>query len=157
LGPIKLWCVENSDTFVSYDGTIVHVHGYSLINHGHPLSGLEWPKLYPLNVFVFHVSGIRDHQQAADAHAFVAGNVLLLERDPASSAGPNEIRVMSQDGGLQAGFVPTDVAAMMAPIMDSAHLPQAAGAVLKTFFMVEGHRKAIEVVAVIGRELDLVL
>jgi hypothetical protein len=155
--PIKLWSVKDQDSFQSYEGTIVHVHGYSLIQHGRSLTAIEWLKLRSLHVFVFHVSGITDHQQAADSFTFAAGKVLFLERNPASSYDPNEIRVISQDGVHQAGFVPKDVAEIMAPIMDSTHTSRASGAVLKTFFVAEGHRKAIEVVAAAGRELRLVL
>jgi hypothetical protein len=62
---------------------------------------------------------------------------------------------MSQDRQHQAGFVPKDVAALMAPLMDAARTSRAARAVLKTF-SVEHHRHGIEVVAAAGRELDLV-
>jgi hypothetical protein len=154
--PIKLWCFTEQDSFESYKGTSVHIHGYSLIHHGRALSRVEWPKLHPLHVFMFHVSDMAEHQQAANSAAFSAGKVILLERDPTNSHDPNEIRVMTQDGKQQAGFVAKDIAAMMAPIMDAANTSRVAGAVLKTFAD-EHHRVAIEVVAAAGRELRLVL
>ncbi len=153
--PIKLWCFADEDSFESHEGTTVHVHGYSLIWEGRSVNRDEWPKLYPLHVYPFRVAGLTHHQQAVNSHAFVAGKVILLEREPSNAYDRNAIRVLSQDRKHQAGYVPKDIAALMAPVMDAARTSRAAGAVLKTF-SVEHHRHGIEVVAAAGRELDLV-
>jgi len=154
--PIKLSCFRDEDSFETHEGTTVHVHGYSLIWGDRSLSRDEWPKLYPLHVFAFRVAGITYHQQAANANAFVAGKAILLEREPTNSHDANAIRVMSQDRKHHAGFVPKEIAALMAPVMDAARISRALGGVLKTY-SVEHHRHGIEVVAAAGRELDLVL
>jgi len=152
---IKLRCLEDEDSFETHEGTTVHVHGYSLIWGDRSLDRDEWPKLYPQHVFAFRVAGITYNQQGANSRAFVAGKVILLERERSNPYDRNAIRVMSQDRQHQAGFVPKDVAALIAPLMDAARTSRAAGAVLKTF-SVEHHRHGIEVVAAAGRELDLV-
>jgi len=152
---IKLRCLEDEDSFETHEGTTVHVHGYSLIWGDRSLDRDEWPKLYPQHVFAFRVAGITHNQQGANSRAFVAGKVILLERERSNPYDRNAIRVMSQDRQHQAGFVPKDVAALIAPLMDAARTSRAAGAVLKTF-SVEHHRHGIEVVAAAGRELDLV-
>jgi hypothetical protein len=102
------------------DGGIVWVAGYHVVD---PESGRflarDAPELAPRGLRVCSVAGAAQHH-AAGLHSDGAapGEPLTLRRDAGNEHDPNAIAVHVA-GGEQAGWVPRDVAAELAPSLDA--------------------------------------
>ena len=101
------------------DGGQVWVAGYQLID---PDSGRylarDAPELAARGLHVTGVAGAgRHHAEAiASSEAAAPGSPLELRRDPGNEHDPNAIAVHA--GGEQVGWVPRDLAAELAPLID---------------------------------------
>jgi HIRAN domain len=101
------------------DGGQVWVAGYQLID---PDSGRylarDAPELTARGLHVVAVAGAgRHHAEAIESGAVAPGNRLELRRDPHNEHDPNAIAVLA--GGAQVGGVPRELAAELAPELDS--------------------------------------
>lgn len=152
--PITLEWQGDDGEFEGDEGSLVHAHGYTLIMDERYFTQRRWPELYPFNVFVFKVAGITHHQKDANTHAFRAGELAVLEREPTNSYGTTAVKVLSADRKLLTGYIPHELSAYVAPLMDGLKHRRESGIVLKTY-NVGQHRDGIEIVAAIGRELSL--
>jgi hypothetical protein len=99
------------------DGGVVWVAGYHVLD---PASGLylarDAPELAVLGLRVAGVAGAgRHHADALAADAAEPGRSLELRRDPDNPHDPNAIAV---DAGEQVGWVPRELAAELAPLLD---------------------------------------
>ena len=101
------------------DGGQVWVAGYQLID---PDSGRylarDAPELAARGLHVTGVAGAgRHHAEAiASSEAAAPGSPLELRRDPGNEHDPNAIAVHA--GGEQVGWVPRELAAELAPLID---------------------------------------
>ena len=102
------------------DGGQVWVAGYQLLDSG---SGRylarDAPELTSRGLHVTGVAGAgRHHAEAiASSKAVAPGSPLELRRDPENEHDPNAIAVCTPEGQL--GFVPRDLAALLAPSLDA--------------------------------------
>ena len=101
------------------DGGQVWLSGYQLID---PDSGAYVARDAPaLAARGLHVAGVagasRFHAAALASDALAPGSPLALRRDPGNEHDPNAIAVLA--GGVQAGWVPRELAAELAPDLDS--------------------------------------
>ena len=102
------------------DGGIVWLAGYQLIDPG---SG-RWiardaPELAARGLRVAGVAGAaRHHDDVLQSAALDPGRPLVLRRDAGNEHDPDAIAV-DTPGGLQAGWVPREVAAELAPLIDA--------------------------------------
>ena len=101
------------------DGGQVWVAGYQLLDtdSGRYLAR-DAPELTSRGLHVTGVAGAgRHHAEAiASTYALVPGSALELRRDPANEHDPNAIAVHA--GGEQVGWVPRELAAELAPLLD---------------------------------------
>jgi hypothetical protein len=104
------------------EGGEVWVAGYHVVDPG---SGRylarDSPELMTLGLRVAHVAGARDHHgDALVSEAAAPGSTLVLRRDLANAFDENAIAVHLADArGEQAGWVPRDLAAELAPKLDA--------------------------------------
>jgi HIRAN domain len=101
------------------DGGVVWLSGFQLVEPG---SGRylarDAPELRARGIRVAAVAGAGAHHPEAVASADVApGRPLSLRRDAANPHDPNAIAVHAE-GGEQVGWVPRELAAELAPLMD---------------------------------------
>ena len=104
------------------DGGQVWVAGYQLID---PESGRylarDAPELTSRGLHVVGVAGAgRHHADAIESDAVAPGSRLELRRDPGNEHDPNAIAVYA--GGAQAGWVPRELAAELAPKLDAGEM-----------------------------------
>jgi len=99
------------------DGGEVWVAGYHVVD-GDRFVGRDDPWLAEHGLRVASVAGAAAHHADVLASDAVApGSALQLRRDPANEHDPNAIMVLA--GGSQAGWVPRDLAAELAPALDA--------------------------------------
>ncbi len=103
------------------DGGEVWLAGYQVID---PVSGSylarDAPALAERGLRVAAVAGAaRHHASGLDSHALAPGQPLVLRRDAANPHDANAIAVHPAGGGEQAGWVPREVAAEIAPDLDA--------------------------------------
>ena len=101
------------------DGGQVWLSGYQLID---PDSGTyvarDAPVLAKRRLHVAGVAGAgRHHAAALASDALAPGSPLVLRRDADNPHDPNAIAVLA--GGVQAGWVPRELAAELAPDLDA--------------------------------------
>lgn len=102
------------------DGGIVWLAGYQLID---PQTG-RWlgrdaPELAARGLRVAGIAGAaRHHDDVVQSDALEPGRPLVLRRDAANEHDPSAIAV-DTPGGAQAGWVPREVAAELAPLIDA--------------------------------------
>jgi len=102
------------------DGSIVWVAGYTPVD---PESGRylarDAPGLSARGLIVAGVAGAaRFHDDVLQSDAVSPGSALTLRREPGNAHDPNAIAVLTA-AGAQAGWVPRDVAAQVAPELDA--------------------------------------
>jgi hypothetical protein len=99
------------------DGGQVWVAGYHVVE-GDRYLGRDAPELAERGLKVAGVAGAAQHHAAALASdAAAPGQPLELRRDPANAHDPNAIMVLA--AGEQAGWVPRELAAELAPRLDA--------------------------------------
>jgi hypothetical protein len=103
------------------DGGEVWLAGYQVVD---PQSGSylarDAPALVARGLRVAGVAGAaRHHAEALDAEALAPGRPLVLRRDAANPHDANAIAVDPSGGGEQAGWVPRELAAEIAPDLDA--------------------------------------
>jgi len=103
------------------DGGEVWLVGYQVVD---PESGSylarDSPALLARGLRVAAVAGAaRHHAAALGAEALAPGRPLALRRDAANEHDPNAIAVHPAGGGGQAGWVPRELAAEVAPDLDA--------------------------------------
>jgi hypothetical protein len=103
------------------DGGEVWLAGYQLVD---PASGSylgrDAPALAERGLHVAGVAGAaRHHAEALDSDALAPGRPLVLRRDAGNPHDANAIAVHPAGGGEQAGWVPRELAAALAPDLDA--------------------------------------
>jgi hypothetical protein len=103
------------------DGGEVWLAGYQLIDPATgAFLGRDAPALLERGLRVAAVAGAgRHHAEALGSEALAPGRQLALRRDPGNEHDPNAIGVFPADGGDQAGWVPRELAAEIAPDLDA--------------------------------------
>jgi HIRAN domain len=100
------------------DGGQVWVAGYHVVE-GDRYVGRDAPELAERGLWIAGVAGAARHHAAALASdAAAPGRPLELRRDPANAHDPNAIMVLLSEGE-QAGWVPRELAAELAPRLDA--------------------------------------
>lgn len=100
------------------DGGEVWIAGYHVVE-GDRFLARDAPELAARGLRVAHVAGAARHHAAALASDGAApGSPLQLVRDPANEHDANAIKVLVA-GGEQAGWVPRELAAELAPLLDA--------------------------------------
>jgi hypothetical protein len=100
------------------DGGEVWIAGYHLVE-GDRFLARDAPELAERGLRVANLAGAARHHAAALACDGAApGSPLRLRRDPANAHDPNAIQVLVA-GGEQAGWVPRELAAELAPRLDA--------------------------------------
>jgi HIRAN domain len=103
------------------DGGVVWLAGYQLIepDTGRYL-GRDAPELAARGLRVAGVAGAgRHHADAVAAEDVGPGRPLALVRDPGNEHDPSAIAVHPAGGGEQVGWVPREIAAVLAPAIDA--------------------------------------
>jgi HIRAN domain len=103
------------------DGGEVWLAGFQVVD---PDSGSylarDAPALVERGLRVAPVAGAaRHHADALGSDALAPGRPLLLRRDAGNPHDANAIAVHPTDGGAQAGWVPRELAAQLAPELDA--------------------------------------
>ena len=103
------------------DGGVVWLAGYQVVD---PVSGAylarDAPALIERGLRVAAVAGAaRHHAGALGSEALAPGQPLVLRRDAANEHDANAIAVHPAGGGEQAGWVPRELAAEIAPDLDN--------------------------------------
>jgi hypothetical protein len=102
------------------DGAIVWVAGFTPVD---PASGRylarDAPALSARRLIVAGVAGAaRFHDEVLQSDSVSPGAALLLRRDAGNEHDPNAVAVLTAEGA-QAGWVPREVAAVVAPALDA--------------------------------------
>ena len=103
------------------DGSILWIAGFQPVDpeSGRFLAGDD-PALSARGLRVSSVAGAgAHHADVLDDDAFAPGRPLRLRREPANPHDPNAISVRDAAGDRQAGWVPRDLAAVLAPAIDA--------------------------------------
>jgi HIRAN domain len=102
------------------DGGQVWLAGYTLVDESGRYLARDAPEVAARGLHVARVAGAGLHHAAALAAAPAdPGAPLELRRDPANEHDPNAIQVHA--GGEQIGWVPREIAAVLAPQLDAGH------------------------------------
>jgi hypothetical protein len=103
------------------DGSIVWLSGYQLVDEDRRYLARDAPQLAARGIKVAGVAGAaRHHAEALQAADVAPGRSLDLRRDPANEHDPNAIAVHAGGGAReQIGWVPREVAAELAPELDT--------------------------------------
>jgi hypothetical protein len=100
------------------DGGIVWLAGFQPVAADGRYLGRDAPELAAAGLRIAGVAGAaRHHAGALASDAAEPGRPLELRRDPANPHDPNAIAVLA--GGEQAGWVPRELAAEIAPALDA--------------------------------------
>jgi hypothetical protein len=102
------------------DGGVVWLSGYQVVERGSGrFLARDAPELRALGIRVAAVAGAGAHHAEAVASEDVEpGRPLELRRDPGNEHDPNAIAVHASGGGGQVGWVPRELAAELAPMID---------------------------------------
>jgi hypothetical protein len=100
------------------DGGEVWIAGYHVVE-GDRFLARDAPELAARGLRVANVAGAaRHHAAALESPGAAPGRPLRLRRDPGNEHDPNAIQVLVADG-QQAGWVPRELAAELAPLLDA--------------------------------------
>jgi HIRAN domain len=101
------------------DGGVVWVAGYQLVDpDSGRFLGRDDPSLTERGLIVAGVAGAGlHHSDVLQGEGVAPGRPLVLRRDPGNEHDTNAIAVDTADGG-QAGWVPREIAAGLAPALD---------------------------------------
>jgi HIRAN domain len=114
---MRVDAVEQERYWYPDDGGQVWVAGYHVVE-GDRYLARDAPELAERGLRVSGVAGAAQHHAAALASdAAEPGRPLELRRDPANEHDPNAIMVLA--GQAQAGWVPRELAAELAPRLDA--------------------------------------
>ena len=101
------------------DGSIVWLSGYTVVGDDGRFLARDAPELEARGLIVASVAGAaRHHAAALESDAAAPGGALELRRDPGNEHDPDAIAVHAA-GGEQLGWVPREIAARLAPELDS--------------------------------------
>ena len=101
------------------DGGIVWVAGFHVVDpQSGRFLGRDAPELAARDLHVVWVAGAARHAETLESGAAAPGAPLVLRRDPGNAFDPNAIAVDTA-GGAQAGWVPRELAAELAPRLDA--------------------------------------
>jgi hypothetical protein len=99
------------------DGGQVWIAGYTPVDDDGRYLGRDAPELVARGLRVAGVAGAaRFHGEALAGDAAAPGQPLELRRDPGNEHDPNAVMVLA--GGDQVGWVPRELAAELAPLLD---------------------------------------
>jgi hypothetical protein len=103
------------------DGGVVWIAGYQVLEPG---SGRylarDAPELVALGLRVAAVAGAgQHHADVLQSDSVAPARPLRLRREPHNAHDPNAIQVHPSDGAAQAGWVPRELAAELAPELDA--------------------------------------
>jgi hypothetical protein len=102
------------------DGGILWIAGFQPVDADGRLLGRDDPALAARGLLVVNVAGAaRHHADVLDDDAFAPGRALALRREPDNPHDPHAISVRDAGGQRQAGWVPRELAATLAPAMDA--------------------------------------
>lgn len=103
------------------DGGVVWLSGFQVVEPGSGrFLARDAPELRARGIRVATVAGAGVHHAEAVASEDVEpGRPLVLRRDPDNPHDPNAIAVHAAGGGDQVGWVPRELAAELAPLIDS--------------------------------------
>lgn len=101
-------------------GGQVWLEGLVVVDEAGRFVGREDPWLAERGLRVCAVAGAaRHHAEALQAAVLVPGAPVDLRRDPGNPHDPAAIKVLLPDSGAQLGWIPKDVAAVLAPEHDA--------------------------------------
>jgi hypothetical protein len=112
--------VTRSEYWYPDDGGQVWLEGYAIVDAGGRFVGRDDPWLAARGLHVAQVAGAAQHHAAAlQAAAVVPGGALELRRDAGNAYDASAIRVHAPGSDEQLGWVPRDLAAVVAPDLDA--------------------------------------
>jgi hypothetical protein len=118
--PITVDVVFEERYWYPDDGGILWIAGYQPVAAGGRLLAGDDPTLTARGLHVVSVAGAaRHHADVLDDDAFAPGRPLTLRREPDNPHDPHAISVGDAGGERQAGWVPRELAADLAPAMDT--------------------------------------
>ena len=120
-GPVTVDVVFEERYWYPDDGSILWIAGFQPVDaeSGRFLAGDD-PTLSARGLRVASVAGAgAHHADVLDDDAFAPGRPLTLRREPDNPHDDNAISVRDADGERQAGWVPRDLAAVLAPAIDA--------------------------------------
>jgi HIRAN domain len=98
------------------DGGQVWLAGFTPVDDSGAYLGRDAPELAARGLRVASVAGARFQAAALDGDAAAPGRPLELRRDAGNEHDPNAVMVLA--GGEQVGWVPRELAAEIAPLLD---------------------------------------
>ena len=103
------------------DGGVVWLSGYQVVEPGSGrFLARDAPELRGRGLRVVTVAGAKlHHADAVASESVEPGRPLELRRDPENAHDPNAIAVHPAGGGEQLGWVPRELAAELAPLLDA--------------------------------------
>jgi hypothetical protein len=99
------------------DGGQVWIAGWTPVDESGRYLARDAPELTSRGVHVAGAAGARFQAAALESEAAAPGRPLELRRDPDNEHDPNAIAVLA--GGEQVGWVPRELAAVLAPEIDA--------------------------------------
>ena len=116
---VKVDVVHEERYWYPDDGSIVWLSGYGLVDEDGRYLARDAPQLADRGLVVAPVAGAaRHHPDALNGDDAAPGSVLNLRRDPANEHDSNAIAVHTS-GGAQLGWVPREVAPLIAAELDA--------------------------------------
>jgi len=119
-GPITVDVVFEERYWYPDDGAILWIAGFQPIDEGGRLLAGDDPAMAARGLRVVSVAGAaRHHADVLDDDAFAPGRPLTLRREPDNLHDLHAISVRDAEGERQAGWVPRELAAVLAPPLDA--------------------------------------
>jgi hypothetical protein len=116
--PLSLGWYRRDET--GEDGTEMVGLGWRLFDSDGVMVWTEDPVCERAGVFmVLKVAGVTYRPEALDSPAFALGRRVALVREPTNQYDRNAVAVWDDAETVQLGFLPREIAAMFAPLLDS--------------------------------------